>query len=314
MSADSFSRPVTYRAAVPEALAGMRIDQALAQLIPALSRRRLRDILVRGGVWEGTRRLRSQSSAVQAGSELIVIHPPEFIYPIVEIAEEDVLWEDEWFVALRKQAGWYVQPTPWDLFGNLEHAAGEFLRRRMGKPVPLHLTHRLDRDTSGVIVLARNPKVNAPMQRLWSAGGVQKRYRALFLGEPPERWESQEPLGPGPNARHRVDHERGRAAHTRFVTLLRGDGAAEIQAEPLTGRTHQIRIHAAHTGHPLLGDVRYGGPDLLDGMPVPRVMLHAASLQFTHPMTGAPVVLETEPPEDYQAVRRVVAGGDRPVS
>ena len=300
-------RPVTHRVTATPALQGERIDKALAALIPSVSRRQIRDILVRGGVWNGIHRIRSQCLPVAAGDVLVLVHPPGFIYPEVHLTAAHILWEDPWLVALNKEAGWYVQPNPWDVFGNVEQALIDFLQTREGKKPRLHLTHRLDRDTSGVLIVSRSPDINAQLQKLWNSGGVEKIYRALVSGHPQAEWSCSEPLGPGPNAKHRVDAVKGKPAHTDFKTLRTAGSAegpwAEIEARPRTGRTHQIRIHAAHTGHPLLGDPRYGGPEQLGGRPVSRVMLHAASLTLRHPKTGEAIRLEAPVPADYAALQ-----------
>jgi 23S rRNA pseudouridine1911/1915/1917 synthase len=299
------SKPIVERVTVPPELAGQRLDQVIPALVPALSRRRARDILTRGGVWTGDQRIRTQSLEVAAGMPLIIVYPPDFKYRELTIQASDVLWEDRWLIALRKGAGWYVQPTSWDIFGNMERALADFLVQREGlKSTKLHLTHRLDRDTSGVMIVAKEPEINGPMQRLWSSGGVTKIYTALVVGHPPAEWECNEPLGPGGHAQYKVDHSsQGRSAQTFFRTLSlssnQQDAVAEIEARPQTGRTHQIRIHAAHTGHTLLGDERYEGPYEIGGHIAARVMLHAAALYFRHPMTGEAIRLEAAPPKDY---------------
>lgn len=296
-------KPITYRVTVPPELAGERLDKAVPALVPGLSRTRTREILTRGGVWAQDQRLRTQSQPVTAGMSLIIVHPPEFRYPELALGAGDVLWEDDFLIAIRKQAGWYVQPTAWDVFGNIEHALGVFLQTRGGGKPRLHLTHRLDRDTSGVLIVAKRPEINGPMQRLWSSGGVTKIYHALVKGVAPEAFTADEPLGPGPNARYRVDTQKGKPARTEFRRLAAGAAASELEARPLTGRTHQIRIHAAHAGYPLLGDARYGGPTQWAGESVARVMLHARRLAFRHPKNQQEIVLEAEPPADYQALR-----------
>lgn len=298
----NFDKPVTYRVTVPAELAGERLDKAVPALVPGISRTRAREILTRGGVWSHDQRMRAQSRPVEAGMPLIIVHPPEFRYPELVLGEADVLWEDDFLIAIRKQAGWYVQPTAWDVFGNIEHALGVFLQTRGPKP-RLHLTHRLDRDTSGVLIVAKRPEINGPMQRLWSSGGVTKIYNALVAGRAPEQFTADEPLGPGPGARYRVDLQKGKPARTEFRRLGAGAAASELEARPLTGRTHQIRIHAAHAGFPLLGDARYGGATQWAGAPVSRVMLHARTLAFRHPKNQQEIVLEADPPEDYRSLR-----------
>ncbi len=295
------NRPVVYRVTVPENLAGERLDKALAILLPDLSRRRHREILNRGGVWELDQRIAHPARTVRAGQELTILHPEDFVYPSLQIEQRHVLWEDSDLIAINKEAGWYVQPTAWDRFGNVEAALIAFFQGRWGKPPKLHLLHRLDRETSGVLIVSKTGRVNGPMQRLWSEGKVNKRYRFLCRGEVPEKWSCNEPLGPGPGGKYRIDAVKGKAAQTDFARMatssVAGDIFSEAEAIPLTGRTHQIRIHATCTGFPILGDTRYDGPDVPGAE---RTMLHAAALRFTHPFTGKSIELEARPPEDYR--------------
>ena len=288
------------RVTVPAELEGTPLDVAIRALVPSLSGSQVQTILDHGGVWLGPKRYPDPALPVAEGMPLIVLHPLGFRYPSLQLTDDDVLWEDPWLLALRKQAGWFVQPTAWDRFGNVEHAVAVFLAQRDGLARRLHLMHRLDRETSGILLLTKQPEVNGTLQRAWSTGKVDKVYTALVAGSPPDHWSCDEPLGPGPNARYRVAPATGgRDALTDFETVARADGVSEIRAWPRTGRTHQIRLHSVHTGFPLLGDERYAGPTHVGKIPIPRTMLHAGGLAFPHPQTGEPVELVAEPPADY---------------
>lgn len=303
-------RTIVVTRCVPPDLAGERLDRIVAALLPNVSRRQAREIVLRGGVWQGDRRIRTQSLALPAGEMLTIVYPEGFDYPSVTLKATDILWEDAWLMAIYKQPGWYIQPTPWDVFGNVEHAVQLWLDAHGGGRV--HLTHRLDRDTSGVLLISKRPEINRPMQRIWESGDIEKRYTALVCGVPPLAWSCDAPVGPGPQARQRIDLQRGRPALTQFQTLACTEAAAEIEALPATGRTHQIRVHAAHTGFPLLGDTRYGGPSHWRGHVIERAMLHAASLRFRHPKTGGLVDLACPAPLDYQKLREIILDGHSP--
>ncbi len=153
---------------------------------------------------------------------------------------------------------------------------------------PALLVHRLDRDTTGVTVLARTTEAQRQLQRAFREGAARKEYLALIAGCPPEeRWTVDAPLGADPDAPRRSVRKTGSPAITDFEIVERFDraGVALLLCRPRTGRTHQIRAHAAHAGYPLLGDAKYGGPrqiTLPDGtrLPAPRPFLHAARLRL----------------------------------
>jgi 23S rRNA pseudouridine1911/1915/1917 synthase len=196
-----------------------------------------------------------------------------------------------------KPAGVPSQPTLTSDRGTLP----DLVAAMLGAPVTL--VHRLDRETSGVTVLARSAAAAAALAEAFRTGTPEKTYLALCARAPsPPGGRVDAPLGKDPAraGMRRVDPS-GDAAVTRYRTLREGPLAALVEARPETGRTHQIRVHLAHLGAPLLGDPRYGGPRRVGEVAIPRVMLHARRLEIDHPATGARLVLEADVPEDLRA-------------
>ena len=216
-----------------------------------------------------------------------------------------VIWQDEHVLALNKPAGVSSQGgrIRAHTLDDLLHAFAKASGRR---PV---LVHRLDRDTSGVILAARSKPAAGFLGKALAARKFRKTYVAIVTPGAPEpragsidaplrreeigRESYMRPTEPG--------HPGAEAALTRYRTLAPGQGAALLELEPHTGRMHQLRAHLAHVGRPIAGDARYGGALVLGGRPVPRLMLHAARLSFPHPAGGTATV-EAPPPCDFEAV------------
>jgi RluA family pseudouridine synthase len=186
----------------------------------------------------------------------------------------------------------------------------DFLQKRDGVEPYLGLHHRLDRDTSGVLLLTKNQKANAGVGALFADKVAQKTYLALAeLGTGcPATWEVKNYLGivgrVGKANKFGAVRSGGDPAHTTFRELERFHDLTLIEAMPHTGRTHQIRVHLAECGHPILGDEFYGGPAaarLVSGAQLrfPRVMLHATTLAFRHPMTNTELTIQCSPPDDF---------------
>ncbi|MBM3308553.1 MAG: RluA family pseudouridine synthase [Candidatus Eisenbacteria bacterium] len=246
--------------------------------------------------------------------EVLVVEPPvDFSY--------EVLHDDEDVVAVSKS-------------GNIPcHAGGSYfthtliarLREDLGRP--LDLAHRLDRETSGVVVLAGNREAARALSGAFARGEVAKEYVAVVRGEPScDAFEVDAPIAPArrdcPVARRVVDRERGRPARTLFRVESRRGGFAVVRANPLTGRTNQIRLHLEHAGHPIVGDKIYGMPHdlLLESLrdpSAPRVLehlllarhaLHAARLELLHPRTRRLLTLEAPLPADMAGFVAGIAG------
>ncbi|MCU0491656.1 MAG: RluA family pseudouridine synthase [Chloroflexaceae bacterium] len=269
-------------------------------------------MLARGGIWLDGVRVNDGATPVPPGALLVLRYPPAEGYREVELTDADLLYEDAWIVALHKRAGWYSGATPWDTQGNALAAVGRFLARRDGVKPPLHLAHQLDRDTSGVLLISRNPEANAPLYKAFSSSTIEKVYRCVCTGEPTEdAFELRTGHGRGASGRWRVypleeigqvlpGGSRVKLAHSLFHVERRLGGAALVTARLHTGRTHQIRLHMAAAGYSLLGDTRYGGPASFGGQHVPFHMLHAEWLRLNHPLSGERLELHAPLPAHFK--------------
>jgi 23S rRNA pseudouridine1911/1915/1917 synthase len=280
---------------------GERIDRFIAAR-GGISRGEARRALERGGVFLGGKRCKVAGKLLHAGDRVVVnleeagrgadAPPP--------LDRSRLLFADDWLAAVDKPAGVPSQPTLTSDRGHLPELAAALL----GSPV--RLVHRLDRETSGVTVLARTAPAERALSAAFRDGTPAKTYLALCARAPePPEGEIDLPLGKDP--RHpgrRAVVPGGEPALTRYRTLAVGPGgAALVEARPGTGRTHQIRVHLASRGAPLLGDARYGGPRMVGALPVPRVMLHALRLEIPHPATGATLAFDAPVPADLAAIR-----------
>lgn len=267
------------------------------------------DLIARGGVWVNGVRVRDPEMRLPAGATIIVQRPPDGVYRDPVVTQEMILYEDDDLIALDKPVGAYVEATPWDAEGHLRAALARFLETRDGSAPPLHLAHRLDRDTSGVLLLSKTPDVNAALQRTFHEGTAHKTYLALCAELPAfDAIEIETGHGRGRGGIFRVfpREEIGRvlpqggtvkAMRSRLKVIRRMDDATLVCAWPLTGRTHQIRLHLAFLGHPLIGDVKYGGPSTWRGVAVHHHHLHARRLELPHPRSGAMLIIESPTPE-----------------
>ncbi len=275
-----------------------------AQVAPAV----LEPVLAHGGVWLNRNRVTDLHQPVPASGEIVLHRPPGNLYGQPQITQRDVCYEDDALLALNKQAGWYTTPTPWDALGNVRVALQAWLATREGRHAYLHLLHQLDRDTSGVLLCSRNPAVNPIMQQLFDRGHVIKEYLCLCSGQPAhESFTVHTGHGRGRAGRWRLydlaavgqvlpNGSRVKEAMTSFAVLRRGASASLLRATLHTGRTHQIRLHLAQVGHPLVGDVRYGGPAVLDGQAVAAYRLHAWRVSLPHPLRATPLIISAPLP------------------
>jgi RluA family pseudouridine synthase len=216
-----------------------------------------------------------------------------------------VIYEDPEILALNKPAGLSSQGGRGQV-----HTLDELLWAfaKPGKPRP-RLIHRLDRDTSGVILTAKTKPAAGALGKAMMGHRISKTYRAIVTpGAPdPKKGVIEAPLRrdeQGREAFMRVcapDHPDAEAARSRYRTLAEAPGAALLELEPQTGRMHQLRVHLAHIGRPIAGDARYGGALVVGGVPVPRLMLHAAALRFPHP-SGGEKRLEAPIPDDMASL------------
>jgi 23S rRNA pseudouridine1911/1915/1917 synthase len=285
--------------------AGERIDRFIADR-GGISRGLARRALDAGGVFLDGRRCKVASRGVHPGQR-IEVNLEEGGRPAIAgepLERGRLLYTDADLVAVDKPAGVPAQPTLTTDRGALP----ELVSALLGSAATL--VHRLDRETSGVTVLARSPAAAAALAEAFRTGGPEKTYLALTARPPsPSEGRIEAALGKDP-ARpglRRVS-PAGDPAATRYRTLASGPGGALVEARPETGRTHQIRVHLAHLRAPLLGDARYGGPRRVGEVTVPRVMLHALRLELSHPTTGAPLALEAPVPADFRAAAEALVG------
>jgi RluA family pseudouridine synthase len=230
----------------------------------------------------------------------IVLSPDEIAF-----ARSLVIFEDAHILALNKPAGLSSQGGRGQVH-TLDELLWAFAKSSGARP---RLVHRLDRDTSGVILTARTKPAAAFLGKALMGRRVRKTYWAIVAPGPPQPPQGvmEAPLRrdeQGREAYMRVcgpDHPDAESARTRYRTLSAGEGAALVEASPETGRMHQIRVHLAWLGRPIAGDSRYGGVLMLAGEPVSRLMLHAAALEFPHP-DGGRKRLAAPAPDDLQAV------------
>jgi 23S rRNA pseudouridine1911/1915/1917 synthase len=219
----------------------------------------------------------------------------------------DVLFEDGQVLVLNKPPGLVVHPAAGNYTGTLVHAllhhCGEALANGPDAMRP-GIVHRLDKDTSGVMVVAKTTAALETLSRQFASRTVQKTYQGLAWGKfRRTAGECRGAIGRHPQNRKKmaVLLRGGRSAHTDYHVLRQGKAAAWVECHLHTGRTHQIRVHLAALGHPLVGDALYGRARAGKGFPLPsRQMLHAATLRFSHPVSGKEVEFSAPLPEDFQ--------------
>ncbi|MCI0340078.1 MAG: RluA family pseudouridine synthase [Planctomycetales bacterium] len=296
---------------------GLRLDRFLRVRMPWRSRSSLQGLIRGGRVLRRGKPARPGESVRRGDRVTILVPQPPGPPPDPGAIPLRILWEDDALVAVDKQAGLVVHPVAKHRLDTLVNALHRRYRR-LDDPaadrVP-RLVHRLDRDTSGVMVVTLRPEVRATLAAQFWKRTVKKEYYALVDGAvPADEFEIPLPIGPDPDARVTLKRRAGEGgplrSSTRVRVIERFPGATAVVAEPLTGRTHQIRVHLAAIGHPILCDALYGdGAPVLDreGRPVlARQALHAWRLQFAHPLTGAAVALEAPIPGDLLRAAEVL--------
>lgn len=229
---------------------------------------------------------------VEAGEEITVLLTEDAPDYPAESGQLDILYEDDALLALDKPAGILMHPSFHRNTGTLANFVAGYYARS-GQPCAVHPVSRLDRDTFGVVLLAKNAHVHGLLMAALRRGGFHKTYEALTLGcpDPPQGvWDA--PLGrvPGESLLRQVD-PAGKPACTKYRVLETLGGLARLELTPVTGRTHQLRVHCAHAGCPILGDRQYGSQEAQMGFSGQQLL--ARSLLFAHPITEAPLSLES---------------------
>ena len=308
------------RLRVDESMAGLRVDAAVARLLPGLSRSQIRRLMEEGLVLVDSHPAKP-SKRVAGGEEVVVtLPPPEPLDVVPQDLDLDILYEDEHIVVVDKPAGMTVHPGAGVREGTLVNA---LLARcsglsGVGGKLRPGIVHRLDKGTSGVMVAAKNDAAHTSLVEQFKARAVEKRYVAVAAGRV-EPAEGRVEMAIG---RHRSERKRmspatrkPREAVTEWRVVERLQGATVVEVMPRTGRTHQIRVHFKELGFPLVGDPVYGG---LRGLPPPlreaarrlgRPALHAAALAFHHPATGEWVEFAAPLPADMVQLMESLRGG-----
>jgi 23S rRNA pseudouridine1911/1915/1917 synthase len=287
--------------------AGQRADVFLAAHLPALSRSRVKSLIESGAVTIAGAAVKP-AARLRAGDLVLVELPqpaPERL--AAEAIPLDVVFEDGDLLVLNKPPGLTVHPGAGRAGGTLANALIARIpsMRGVGAADRPGIVHRLDRETSGLLIVAKRAPILDALQRAVAARDVSRRYLALVAGRlAQDEGTIDAPIGRHPRRRTKMAVVTGgRAAVTRYRVVERLAGATLVEAGLITGRTHQIRVHFAHLGHPVIGDQVYGGRRMPPGSPpASRQMLHAYRLAFRHPGTGAPMEFEAPLPEDFAGV------------
>jgi 23S rRNA pseudouridine1911/1915/1917 synthase len=246
---------------------------------------------------------RARSWRVEQGDRIRIELPAEPAGPQPEEIPVHVVHEDEWIVVVAKPAGMVVHPAPGHPSGTLVNALLTRAGRLPGERDRPGIVHRLDAGTSGLMIVAKDERALAELRRMMAAREVTRTYLALVEGRPHAAATIDAPVGR--SQRHRKKMAvvaEGREAVTAYRRLEAFRGAALLEVKPRTGRTHQIRVHLATTGHAVVGDRVYGRDRRLAvELGLNRPFLHAAELAFRHPMTGAPMNFSEPLPDDLES-------------
>jgi len=300
------------QAIVPPSAEGWRLDRALAAALPLLSRERLKALISSGQVMAaGGALARDPAMKVAPGAAFAVTVPdPSPAHNAAQDIPLVIAYEDEHLIVIDKPAGLVVHPAAGNLDGTLVNALLHHCRGSLsgiGGVERPGIVHRIDKDTSGLMVAAKTDPAHVGLAAQFARHSIDRRYLAIVAGLPrPAEGTIDAPLARSTANRKKiaiVESGRGKRAVTHYRTLERLRSAALVECRLETGRTHQVRVHMASIGHPLLGDPVYGRSrpehrELLSRLSFKRQALHAAYLGFIHPVTSAPLCFQSEIPRD----------------
>jgi 23S rRNA pseudouridine1911/1915/1917 synthase len=324
--------PGSFTTVAEGAARGQRLDRFLADAIGTLSRSRVKSLIEQGQLRRDGQVLSEPADPVRPGATYVLNLPaPLPATPQPQHMALTILYEDSDLLVLDKPAGLVVHPAPGNLDGTLVNAllahCGEQLTGIGGERRP-GIVHRLDKDTSGVMVIAKTQQASTGLTAAFAARDLDRAYLALAWGLPaPLAGDIEGAIGRDPRDRKRmaIVTRGGRLALTHYRTLRAWQiSVALLECRLATGRTHQIRVHLASRGHPIVGDPVYlrRVPAAARTLPeplrhhlldFPRQALHAARLGFAHPRTGKPLSFATDPPDDMRALINALDRDMRPV-
>ena len=299
---------------VPPDAEGWRLDRALAVALPTLSRERLKALISSGQVSDAQGALaRDPAMKVLPGSRFSVAVPdPAPAHNEAQDIPLNVVFEDEHLIVINKPAGLVVHPAAGNLDGTLVNALLHHCRGSLsgiGGVERPGIVHRIDKDTSGLMVAAKTDPAHVGLAAQFAKHSIDRRYKAFVAGIPRSAAGTVDaPLARSSSNRKKiaiVEDGRGKRAVTHYSLLRQFRNAALVECRLETGRTHQVRVHMASIGHPLLGDPVYGRSrpehrETLSRLNFQRQALHAARLGFVHPVTSAALCFDSEIPQDMQ--------------
>jgi 23S rRNA pseudouridine1911/1915/1917 synthase len=291
---------------------GWRLDRAVAAAVPTLSRERLKALIRSGGLTSGETPFRDPATKVRGDERFqLEVPEPEPAHNRPQDIPLAVVFEDPHLLVVDKPAGLVVHPATGNLDGTLVnaliHHCGESLSGIGGIARP-GIVHRIDKDTSGLLVVAKTDVAHEGLAKQFAAHSIERKYLAIVAGVPKAAAGTVDaPLARSSADRKKiaiVEGGRGKRAVTHWKRLQVLDDAALVECSLETGRTHQVRVHMASLGHPLLGDPVYGRGkahrELLESLDFHRQALHAARLGFTHPVTKHRLSFSSGMPADMQ--------------
>ena len=306
--------------AIAPDMAGWRLDRALAALIPTLSRERLKALISGGSVASGDALARDPATKVRPGSDYAVTIPaPTPAHNEAQDIPLDIVFEDDHLLVVDKPAGLVVHPAAGNFDGTLvnallHHCAGRL--SGIGGVARPGIVHRIDKDTSGLMLVAKTDRAHEGLAKQFADHSIERRYLAIVSGLP----RHLEGKVDAPLARSAVNRQKiaivpegqGRRAVTHWRVLTPLNDAALIECRLETGRTHQIRVHMASIGHPLVGDPVYGKTRpshgaILRELGFHRQALHAALIGFIHPVDRKSVRFESKMPDDLQRLFSILS-------
>ena len=300
-----------------EFVSGIRVDACLAQHFPEQSRAFFQKCIDASRVFLNGRLVRSKATKAMPGNVIEIDWPPSADdIPITgENIPLDILFEDDHILVLNKPAGLVVHPAAGNLTGTLVHALLNHNHAAFAEMLDQEqrpgIVHRLDKDTSGLLVVAKNLAARDALKQTFLNHDLDKIYLAMICGCPPQTAGTiNEPIGRHPfSPIRRAVTPDGKSAISlyKLVSTSPDRKASLLKVKILTGRTHQIRVHLAHLGHPILGDTLYGARAHQTGIAPARQMLHAWRLTIPHPVTHERLSFEAPPPQDFLDIAQTLA-------